>query len=764
MLQRFSLRSKVATIGALLLGACATWVPAAVAGENYALIVAASDYPNLDKKFWLAGPKNDARLVQDFLVNNAPVPFRPENVTTLGSGEGLELATHAAILSNLSALAAKAKPGDFVFLQFSGHGSQQPARADGNEPDGRDEIFLSADAMLAPEGSSYLPNVLTDDELSVALAAIRSTGAFVWLIFDSCYSGTMTRGAPDDGGLVMRDIKPAELGIPDSAFSIAQSTSDGERAVPLNAAIFEQSGGDAVGGLVAFFAAQSTETTPEKPYEVTRDDGTVIRENYGVFTYTVFSEIAKNPGLTYRQLAQSVLASYAAGNQLKPTPLFEGDLDAPVFGSQDALNVAQWPTVVGSDKSLTISAGQLHGLSKGTKLLLLPSPAASNADAIGTLEVSSSDQLRSRLAPATGATGREIALKDVPVGAYVRLAEQTYPFELVVAKPDLSSASTAQIAEVEDALRQIVANEEVPMRLRVVEAGEEADVRLAVYTERQVFDMELQADRAAASVDPVSNRVAASELDDTTPLLWLLPASGDVSLKPRARSASMDLGPTGTGEFVSTLSQNLVTIFRATSLSRLTQASTFKPKDFELSFGVQEAGANSITVLRSEATPVVRPGDRLFVNFFNRSGKSVDLNLLYVDADYGITLLCQAHLAKNDKLFQPIGDLNESDRAAERIIAVINESGKDLTDLSFLEQRGIVVRTRGPGDEGLMGMIADLAAGLPTRGPTPAANPDTKQPRGAVVVVPLEVDEATGAEPAATLPLEAEPFTGSCQS
>jgi len=35
-----------------------------------------------------------------------------------------------------------------------------------------------------------------------------SVKAFVWLIFDSCHSGTITRGAPEDDGLVMRDIKP----------------------------------------------------------------------------------------------------------------------------------------------------------------------------------------------------------------------------------------------------------------------------------------------------------------------------------------------------------------------------------------------------------------------------------------------------------------------------------------------------------------------------------------------------------------------------
>ena len=89
------------------------------------------------------------------------------------------------------------------------------------------------------------------------------------------------------------------------------------------------------------------------------------------------------------------------------------------------------------------------------------------------------------------------------------------------------------------------------------------------------------------------------------------------------------------------------------------------------------------------------------------------------------------------------------ERASERIVAVVNESGKDITDLSFLEQRGVVVRTRGPEDTSLVGMLADLAGGQPTRGPTSAAKQDTKQPRGAVVMVPLEVIEPNGEQPAA---------------
>lgn len=727
--------------------------------ENYALIAAVSDYPNLDQKYWLKGPANDAVLVRDYLLTSAPVPFSADNIVTLGSGTGLELATHVNILGQLAAIAAKAGPDDFVFLQFSGHGSQQPALDDVTEADGRDEIFLAADTRMAEKGKPFMPNVVTDDEIGAALLAIRKTGAFVWLVFDSCHSGTITRGAPDEGDMVMRDIDPADLGIPPEAFTQTVAMGSTDRAVPLSAEVYEDAGDGTLGGLVAFFAAQSTETTPEKGYEVTLADGTTAKQNYGVFTHTIFSALARNPAMTYRQLAQSVLSSYAAGNMLKPTPLFEGQLDAPIFGSTDVSKVAQWPTVVGGDGSLTISAGQLHGLSRGTKLLILPNPAAPNEEALGVLEVASNDQLRSKLVPASDDAHPLIAIKDVPVGAYVRLAEQAYAFELRVARPDAAGADPAQLAEIDAALAAILANDDKPMRLSVVESGAPADVRLAVYSERQVASLEREADRAAGIAETAAD---ATSLDDT-PLLWLLPPSGEISLKPQKRSAGMEIAATDSGDFTTGLSQNLVTIFRATALSRLSQVSTFKPKDFSLTFGVQEAGSEAIAELRPEATPIVRPGDRLYVDFANSSGKAADLNVLYIDHDYGITLLCQAHLAHGDRLFQPLADLNDSDKGAERIVAVVNESGKDITDLSFLTQRGIVVRTRGPEDQSLVGMLADLGAGEPTRGPTATSTRDTKQPRGAVVMIPVEAVEPTGETPAADIaPVDERPFTGSC--
>jgi len=726
------------------------------AHENYALIVSASDYPNLDPKYWLKGPKNDAVLVRDYLLNSSPVKFEPQNVTTLGSGDGMTLATHQVILDNLKKIALEAKAGDFVFLQFSGHGSQQPATTDTSEMDGRDEVFLSADTKMAPpDNPSYFPNVLTDNEVGDSLTAIRKTGAFVWVVFDSCHSGTMTRGAPDETGTATREITPAELGMPDSAFKVPASSGEGaSRAVPMAESTYADNPTDPnEGGMVAFFAAQTNELAQETPFDVTQPDGTDVKLNYGVFTHTIFSALAKNPNMTYRQLAQSVLADYAANNSMKPTPLFEGKLDAPVFGSNGIVPTEQWPTVVGGDGAITISAGQLHGLAAGTKLLVLPSPAASNDEAIGVMQVASSTELRSTLVPSSDDTHPLIDAKAVPAGTYVRLAEVSYPFELVVSKPDPATTAAADVKSINDALTTILADPKAAMKLRVVDPGAPADVRLAVLSDDQIAKIGGAAGVQATAFDP-------------TPKLWLLPKSGVASLAPQSRAPDMPLPAAASAvdaSFTGGLEKNLVEIFRATGLSRLSQASTFSAKDFALSFGLQAAGSSKIDAMAAEETPIIHSGDRLHIDMTNTSDKPMDINVLYIDHDYGITLLCQAHLAQQDHLFQPLADIEDSDIGSERIVAVINESGKDLTDLSFLAQPGIPTAKRGLGEQGLLGMIDDLGAGVPTRA-IPVSSRDTKTPRGAVVMVPLEAQPATGAQKAAEVRVD-DPRTpeGSCQ-
>ena len=64
---------------------------------------------------------------------------------------------------------------------------------------------------------------------------------------------------------------------------------------------------------------------------------------------------------------------------------------------------------------------------------------------------------------------------------------------------------------------------------------------------------------------------------------------------------------------------------------------------------------------------------------------------------------------------------------------------------------------------GLLGMLSDLGQGIPTRGPLLIANSDTKTPRGAVVMMPVEGRPGTGAEPASGIaPKGVPPATGAC--
>jgi hypothetical protein len=439
-----------------------------------------------------------------------------------------------------------------------------------------------------------------------------------------------------------------------------------------------------------------------------------------------------------------------AENWLKPTPLFQGKLDAPVFGSSDAATAQQWSVVLSTDGSkLSINAGTLNGLSAGAKLWLLPDPAASNDQAIGAMQVTSASELRSTIEPVADDAHPAMAMDQVPAGAYVRLAEVQYPFELTVARPDPASADPAQVKAVDDALAAIDARTDKPLKLRLVDAGQTADLRLAVMSDAKV-----------ASLGDAG--IAGGALDDA-PKLWLLPASGEVSLNPNKRPPAMALagGAPAGASFTKKLEDTLVTVFRATGLSRLTTANSYGAKDFTLAFGQQVAGSDQIVPISPEDTPIIRPNDRLYVDFANNSGRPADLNLLFVDHDYGITLLCAAHLAPGDKLFQPVADIQDNDRGSERLIAIVNESGKDLTDLHFLTQPGLA-GLRGIEQPGLLGMLSDLGNGQTTRAAPPAAR-DPNVPRGAVVMMPLEALPATGQPSAADIaPSDPRSPVGEC--
>lgn len=113
--------------------------------------------------------------------------FDAKDMQSLAASKGFESsilltqdATADAVRGALERAARELAPGDMLFMTYSGHGGQVPDRNDEDEQDRSDETWVLYDRQLV------------DDEL-YALWATFQPGARVFLLSDSCHSGTVSR-------------------------------------------------------------------------------------------------------------------------------------------------------------------------------------------------------------------------------------------------------------------------------------------------------------------------------------------------------------------------------------------------------------------------------------------------------------------------------------------------------------------------------------------------------------------------------------------
>lgn len=684
-----------------------------------ALLVACTAYPNLPPKVALIGPNHDALLVRDYLLNSTPpsVKFAPENVTLLADGlDGVDgvtgSPTHAAIKAALADLAAKAERGDFIYLHLSGHGAQQPQAKEGDETDGLDEIFLPADTNKWSERDTGVPNALMDNEIGEALNAIRNKGAFVWVVFDCCHSGTATRAAEvvDEMDRKVEFLDLVDDEQKDEAAKIYNASTEaagtrgfdeeGNRKPAFTLPTSAES--TAEGGLVAFYAAQSIETTPEMPLPKGVPDAT----RYGLFTYTIFSKLAENPNSTYRQLGQAVLQQYLADGRTKPTPLFEGQLDTPVFGTVDQGRAMQWPVKI-DGSNIIVQAGQLQRLTPGTKLAVLRDPRDEISAALGYVAVRSAKTLTSVLDPVAYDDKPPLKAADIPPSAYLRIAEMVVDYSLAVARPGQSDGLDTETALVNSVLDELLADKNRGFNVVFVESGQPADLRFAVMRENAI-------------------QGAAKDATDQ-PGLWFLPASGDVTPRGGSRPPVIIIHTDDRASLVEKVKKNLTTIYRATSLSRLAAAPNDPLDKVKVGFKIKRAATGDMVDLVPADVPRASPGDQVYVTAKNDSGKYFDLNVLYVGADYSISHMpaedgsVASRLAPGASLNAGVLEFSDEYFGMERMIAVLTEvtAQRELEDLSYLAQDGVPQKmrdVRGPGEPvNFSDMLLDIGLAPATR-------------------------------------------------
>jgi len=137
----------------------------------------------IDKKHYgdsypLAGCINDAR---DMLALARKNGYDESYILTNQEG------TYKNVTTHLSDAAKKLKKGDTLFISYSGHGAYVPDE-NKDETDGKDETWCLYDRMIL------------DDELAQYWSKFK-TGVKIFMISDSCHSGTVSRAMPPNGSL-----------------------------------------------------------------------------------------------------------------------------------------------------------------------------------------------------------------------------------------------------------------------------------------------------------------------------------------------------------------------------------------------------------------------------------------------------------------------------------------------------------------------------------------------------------------------------------
>lgn len=326
------------------------------------LLVGCTEYPYLKKEggkvagsntIELSGPVNDVNLFAKTLEEVFAVPA--SRMTKLAGWPAEESArpTKSNIVQALQELERAAQKGEWIVVYMAGHGSQQPSSNESlsDEPDGLDEVFLPADVRPSPDGEK-IPNGLSDDEIADHVRRIRAKGADVWLVIDSCHSGTMLRGGGADD-VVLRFVSPDRLGV--------RGTGGRKRNAPPVAE--NHSAVVSSDGIVAFYGAQSFGSAPEMKLP----PDAANPEPHGLYTYLLAREMhTLGSTASYGELSSRVTAAYQAFPCNLTVPLAEGDL-SQIVGSGSRAATPPLLLFIGNG-ALRLDHGMLVGIETGVVL------------------------------------------------------------------------------------------------------------------------------------------------------------------------------------------------------------------------------------------------------------------------------------------------------------------------------------------------------------------------------------------------------------
>lgn len=323
---------------------------------KFALLVGINKYDDAGIST-LGGTLNDVKLMRDLLIDpEVGYNFRDDDVMELLSPsdaeelvspemsragkptrDNIKNAFQKHLIDNARKFKEKnpTSDGATILFYFSGHGSYVEDK-NGDESDGQDETIVPMDS----DKSAGVKDI-TDDELKAWFEKLREHTSNITFIFDSCHSGTVTRGTGNKS--IERDLKK-------------NGTRGDPTAPTLNSNL------DKSGDYVTISGSLPNEKSQEAPLpDLQTKQGE--RQN-GYLTYYLVQELRQNRAVSYRDLMAAVSTAVTKKNPTQ-TPQIEGDVDRAFLGSKASRN-KRGIKILKSDKEgkdtiLTIEAGRITG-------------------------------------------------------------------------------------------------------------------------------------------------------------------------------------------------------------------------------------------------------------------------------------------------------------------------------------------------------------------------------------------------------------------
>lgn len=308
------------------------------APRKRALLVGVSQYQKktVADGWWNLNTDLDLELLQKVLLEK--FKFAPEDIVVLKN----ERATKTGILEAWKKIVAETGKGDIVFVHFSGHGASIDDD-NGDEIDGKDESLIPfdydfADANRDKKNDCKIPgktcNVIRDDEIGKILDDLKKKEpGNVTVSFDSCYSGTATRGDYVARGGGEEAVKPEQ----ESPSGLTEKDSSFPKDY-------------------VFLAAAS-------PRQIAKETSYDDKRKMGAYTFALVKALNEaDERTTYRDLFERVnnIIASSGGSQ---NPQREGSIDEVVFDGtavRQERYVSVRAAMSGKDKAI-LQTGRLLG-------------------------------------------------------------------------------------------------------------------------------------------------------------------------------------------------------------------------------------------------------------------------------------------------------------------------------------------------------------------------------------------------------------------